>query len=92
MLNRSLKMLHYIMNAIHTLGGQSLAIRGKYKSDCLKEASGELDSNLVQLLKVHAEEKPNLTKRMEKNQDKFTSPSIQNEMIFQFMTLKQFVK
>ena len=59
------------MNTIRYLGQQCPAICGKYKSDCLKEVSGELDSNFIQLLKVLAEEKPNLTKWMVKNQVKF---------------------
>ncbi len=46
-----------------------------YKSD-LKEAGGELDSNFIQFVKVCPDQKPNLTKWMEKYLDKFMSSSI----------------
>ena len=45
------EMLYYIMSTIRYLGRQDLATHGKYKSNNLKEVSGELDFNFVQLLK-----------------------------------------
>lgn len=45
------------------------------------EKKGEADSNLVQLLRTWAEYDPSLHKWMEKSQDKFTSPSIQNDIL-----------
>jgi len=40
-----------------------------------------LDSNFLQLLKTRGEDKPKLLKWMDKSQDKFTSPDIQNEIL-----------
>lgn len=78
------KMLLYILRTIRILGRQGLPLRGKYQSG---EERGELDSNFIQFLKDHAEDDPTLNKWMEKSQDKFTSPDIQNELL-SIMALK----
>ena len=49
--------------------------------------NGESDSNFIQLLRIRAEDNPNLQKWMDKCQDKFTSPDIQNE-ILKLMSLR----
>ena len=74
------EMLQVILSTIRYLGRQGLALRGRYKVDDLGR-SGELDSNFLQLLKTRGEDKPKLLKWMDKSQDKFTSPDIQNEIL-----------
>ncbi len=75
------EMLKVILSSIRYLGRQGLALRGHYKAECSSDRGGEPDSNFIQLLKMRAEDKPSLLKWMEKAQDKFTIPDIQNEIL-----------
>ena len=43
--------------------------------------SSEENSNFVQLLKLRSEDNPQLVEWLEKKQQKYTSPEIQNEML-----------
>ena len=76
------KMLSVIIGTIRFLGRQGLALRGHQKT-CTSNPteSGELDSNFVQLLRLRAEDNEGLHKFLNKKQDKFTSPDIQNEIL-----------
>ena len=73
----SREILKIILSSVRYLGRQGLALRGQ----CHKTDYGESDSNLMQLLRTRADDKPSLLKWMEKSQDKFISPDIQNEML-----------
>jgi hypothetical protein len=72
------RMLQIILSSIRYLGRQGLALRGRYKAE---DDVLECDSNFIQLLKMRAEDNPRLLNWMEKSQAKFTSPSIQNEIL-----------
>ena len=75
------KKLSVIIGTIRFLGRQGLALRGHQKT-CTSNPteSGELDSNFVQLLRLRAEDNEGLHKFLNKKQDCFTSPDIQNEI------------
>ena len=75
------KMLSTIMTTIRYLGRQGLALRGRCKSEEDTGQKGELDSNVLQLLYLCAEDIKGLKKWMSKSQDKYTSPDIQNEIL-----------
>ena len=76
-------MLLIILSSIRYLSRQGIALRGRYKSgdDDIGHVGGEPDSNVVQLLKLRAQDIPQLMHWMGRNQDKFTSPDIQNEIL-----------
>ncbi len=74
------RMLKMILSSIRYLGRQGLALRGHYKID-ESGRRGEFDSNLIQLLRTRAEDEPTFLNWLEKSQDKFTSPDIQNEIL-----------
>lgn len=79
-------MLRIILSTIRFLGRQGLALRGRYKDQAQITSgglnfSGEIDSNFIQLLKVRAEDNPDLLKWMLKSRDKFMSPDVQNEIL-----------
>ena len=59
-------------------------MRGASRGD--SSGSGEINSNFMQLLLLRKEEIPDLDAWLEKSQDRFTSPDIQNE-ILQIMAL-----
>ena len=72
-------MLLVILSSIRYLGRQGLALRGRYKiSD---DSRGEIDSNFMQLLRLRAEDSPGILKWIDRPQNKFTSPDIQNEIL-----------
>lgn len=76
------KMLMIILSSIRFLGRQGLALRGRHKTDSENiEQRGELDSNFFQVLKTRSEDNPELKKWLQRSQDKFTSPDIQNEVL-----------
>lgn len=78
----SRKVLLTILSSIRYLGRQGLALRGRYKTaDSSDKKGGEIDSNFIQLLRTRAEDNPGILKWMDKAQNKFTSPDIQNEML-----------
>ena len=78
----SRKVLLTILSSIRYLGRQGLAMRGRYKTaDSSDKKGGEIDSNFIQLLRTWAEDNPGILKWMDKAQNKFTSPDIQNEML-----------
>ena len=61
-----------IMSSIRFLARQGLALRGDHSDE---------SANLVQLLHLRAEDKPQLLKWLEKSAQKHTSPENQNEML-----------
>ena len=76
------QMLKIILSSIRYLARQGLALRGRYKTASENaDKRGELDSNLLQLLKTRSEDNPELKTWLQKSQDKFTSPDIQNEIL-----------
>lgn len=77
----SRKMLLTILSSIRYLGRQGLALRGRYKIAEGSDKGGEIDSNFIQLLRTRAEDNPGILKWMDKSQNKYTSPVMQNEML-----------
>jgi len=67
----SRKILDIILSSVRYLAHQGIALRGD-KSD---------ESNLIQLLHVHAEDNPQVINWLEKATNKYTSPENQNEML-----------
>ncbi|KAI6652472.1 Zinc finger MYM-type protein 1-like [Oopsacas minuta] len=76
-----------IFSSVRYLGRQVTTFRGRWKTDDPEILNGESDSNFIQLLRIRAEDNPNLLKWLDKCQDKFTSPDIQNE-ILKLMSLR----
>ena len=74
-------MLKIILSSIRFFGRQGLALRGYYKTADGSNVGSEEDSNFLQLLKTRAEDHPQLLKWMERSQDKFLSPDVQNEIL-----------
>ena len=65
-------MLQIILSTVRFLARQGLALRGR-KSD--------VKSNLIQLLKLRAEDHPLLTRWMERQTNKYNSHEIQDKML-----------
>ena len=74
-------MLLVILNSVRFLGRQGLALRGRYKTSDDPTTRGEIDSNFMQLLRLRAEDSPGIVKWIDRPQNMFTSPDIQNEML-----------
>ena len=64
--------LYQILSLIRFLGRQGLAVRGD---------GNELDGNFQQLLLMKAEDDPNLAEWLQRKENVYTSPAIQNEII-----------
>ena len=64
--------LYQILSSIRFLGRQGLAIRGD---------GNELDGNFQQLLRMKAEEDPNMAEWLKRKENVYTIPEIQNEII-----------
>ena len=64
--------LYQILSSIRFLGRQGLAVRGD---------RNESDSNFQQLLRMKAEDDPNLAEWLRRRENVYTSPEIQNEII-----------
>ena len=75
------RMLSLILSSIRFLGRQGLALRGRYKTSDDSTTRGEIDSNFMQLIRLRAEDNPGILKWLDRPQNKFTSPDIQNEML-----------
>ena len=75
------RMLLVILSSIRFLGRQGLALRGRYKTNDDSTLRGEIDSNFIQLLRLRAEDSPGILKWIDRPQNKFTSPDVQNEML-----------
>ena len=78
------KCLLAIVSTVRFLARQGLPLRGASRGD--SSGSGEINSNFMQLLLLRKEEIPDLDAWLEKSQDRFTSPDIQNEFL-QIMAL-----
>ena len=59
------------------LARQAIPLRGNWK----EESAAESDSNFYQLLMLRTEEDKEILKWLDRKQQKYTSPDIQNEMI-----------
>ncbi len=66
------EMLHLILSSVWFLARQGLALRGQNSDE---------SSNLVQLLKLRAQDKSKMLKWLEKSSHKHVSPENQNEML-----------
>jgi hypothetical protein len=66
-----------ILSTLRFLARQGLPLRGNYVSDDGSESS----SNFMQLLQLRTEDVPVLATWLQKSQDRFTSPMIQNELL-----------
>ena len=78
------KMLLVILSSVRclgNLGGQGLALRGRYKVNDDSTVRGEIKSNFMQLLRLRAEDSPGILKWIDRPQNRFTSPHIQNEIL-----------
>ena len=73
--------LYTIISTLRFLAHQGLPLRGDHTND-----SCESNSNFMQLLQLRAEDVPVLNTWLQKAQDRFTSPVIQNELL-QIMAL-----
>ena len=73
------KVLLTILSSIRFLARQGLPLRGNYiiSDSC----SGEVQSNLMQLLQLRKNDVPLFDSWLHKSQDHFTSPMIQNEFL-----------
>ena len=71
------KALYTILSTIHFLARHGLPLRGSF----VAHGCGESNSNFMQPLQVCKDDVPNLSAWLEKSQDQFTSPAIQNEML-----------
>ena len=69
-----------ILSTIRFLGRQGLPLRGTFFNDDV-EGGSESNSNFLQLLHLRANDIPQLKEWLKKARDKFTSPSIQNELL-----------
>ena len=69
---RNRQALLQILSSVRFLSRQGLAVRGD---------GDESDGNLQQLLRMKAEEDPNLAEWMKRKENVYTSPDIQNEII-----------
>ena len=65
-------MLRLTLSSLHFLDSQGLALQG-----CGSDASG----NLIQLLHLRAEDKPEVIQWLDKSAHKYTAPENQNEML-----------
>ena len=59
------------------LARQALPLRGDWHSD----QGRETDSNFIQLLKLRCEGSPSIVEWLERKKFKYTSPTIQNELL-----------
>lgn len=66
-----------IISTICFLARQGLPLRGSYVSS----DGCETNSNFLQLLHLRKEDIPVLVTWLQRSQDRFTSPSIQNELL-----------
>ena len=73
--------MHYQEGSDSVLCRQGIAFRGRWKTDEPEILNCVSDSNFIQLLRIRAEDNPNLHTWMDKCQDKLTSPDIQNEFL-----------
>ena len=71
------KALYTILSTIHFLARQGLPLRGSH----VGHGCGELNSNFMQLLELRKHDVPNLDGWLSRSQDRFTSPTIQNEIL-----------
>ena len=79
-------MLLVILSSICYLGRIGLALHGRYKINDDSTMRGEIDSDFMQLLKLCAEDSLGTLKWIDRPQNKFISPDIQNE-IYSIMAL-----
>ena len=71
------KALYTILSTIRFLARQGLPLRGSY----VGHGCGELNSNFMQLLELRKHYVPNLDGWLSRSQDRFTRPTIQNEIL-----------
>lgn len=64
-------MIKVILSSVRYLGRQSLPLHGQYKVDYDTKQCGEIDSNLILLLRTRAEDKSSLLRWIEKSPNKF---------------------
>ena len=69
-----------LLSTIRFLGRQGLPLRGNYVSGSV-EGPSEVNSNFMRLLLLRSNDVPKFKNWLKRAQDKFTSPSIQNEML-----------
>ena len=74
-------MLRVIFSSIRFLSRQGLALRGRFKAGENSEKRAEFDLNLIQLLRTRGEDDPAILQWLQRSQDKFTRPEIQNEIL-----------
>ena len=71
------KILLTILSNIRYLARQALPLRGDWNTETMSEEN----SNFHQLLKLRAQENPEIIEWLRKRDNKYTSPAIQNEML-----------
>ena len=80
------KCMLAILSTVRFLARQGLPLRGAYQRNSSAAVNGEIDSNFMQLLLLRKNEIRDLDAWLQKSQDRFTSPDIQNEVL-QIMAL-----
>lgn len=75
--SKNRKILLPIPSNIQYLARQALPLRG----DWVPETTSDENSNFLQLLKLRSRENPPILECLQKQDNKFTSPEIQNEML-----------
>lgn len=71
------KAMLTIISTLRLIAGQGLPLRGSYVSS----DGCETNSNFLQLLHLRKEDIPTLNTWLQRCQDRYTSPSIQNELL-----------
>ncbi|XP_068704855.1 zinc finger MYM-type protein 1-like [Montipora foliosa] len=75
--SKNRKILLTILSNIRYLARQALPLRGDWNT----ETMCEVNSNFHQLLKLRSQENPEIIEWLQKRDEKYTSPEIQNEML-----------
>ena len=75
--SKNRKILLTILSNIRYLARQALPLRGDWNTETMCEEN----SNFHQLLKLRAQENPEIIEWLQKRDEKYTSPEIQNEML-----------
>lgn len=75
--SKNRKIFLTILSNIRFLARQALPLRGDWNTETMCEEN----SNFHQLLKLRAQENPEIIEWLQKRDEKYRSPEIQNEML-----------
>ena len=83
--SKNRKILLTILSNIQYLAGHALPLRGDWNTETMSEAN----SNFHQLLKLRAQENPEIIEWLQKRDDKYKSAAIQNKMLESMTLIRQ---